>query len=75
MGMEIEVHLLQVLKMATHTYMAPDEVAHTQTMDTAFTVQPSNLIIKPHQETRSSHKDNCDDLSRLLLKDQRKPQY
>jgi hypothetical protein len=61
----------------THTHMAPDEDAHThtQTMDIAVTVQPSNLIIKPHQETRLSYKDNCDDLSRLLLQDQRKPQY
>jgi hypothetical protein len=39
MGMEIEVHLLQVLKMATRTHMAPDEDAHTHTdMDTALTV-------------------------------------
>jgi len=58
-----------------HTHMAPDKDANTQTMVTAVTIQPSNLTIRSHRETRLSYKDNCDDLSRLKLKDQRKPQY
>jgi hypothetical protein len=47
MGMDIEVHLLQVWKMATHTHtwLLTRSHTHIQSMDIAVTVQPSNLIL------------------------------